>query len=94
MTSGARDWVVEHLAGSATELHARPLDAGRGRRVDVLEPLRRAIVLGSTQPVAMVDQGVAAATGTEVVRRRSGGGAVLLVPGDVTWGDVTIEVGP
>ena len=36
-----------------------------------------AVVLGSTQPEATVDAGAAAAAGLDVVRRRSGGGAVL-----------------
>ena len=33
-----------------------------------------------------------AAPGVEVVRRRSGGGAVLLVPGEVVWFDVVVPV--
>ena len=31
--------------------------------------------------------------GVAVVRRRSGGGAVLLVPGEVTWLDVIVPPG-
>jgi lipoate-protein ligase A len=49
---------------------------------------RPAVVLGSAQR----DQ-VKAPDGVDVVRRRSGGGAVLLVPGDVVWADVTIPPG-
>jgi lipoate---protein ligase len=48
---------------------------------------RPAIVLGSTQPadtIANVEPGM------ELVRRRSGGGAVLLVPGEALWVDVVL----
>jgi lipoate-protein ligase A len=56
----------------------------------VLEHTRPAVVLGSTQPWEVVDHVRAAAAGVDVVRRRSGGGAVLLVPGDVVWVDVIL----
>lgn len=49
-----------------------------------------AIVLGSGQPDSDVDADAAYAAGVDVVRRRSGGGAVLLVPGDVVWIDVLL----
>jgi lipoate-protein ligase A len=81
---------VERRAGTAGELHARPFPTGSGRRVDVLEATHPALVLGSTQPDSVVDLDRARATGTEVVRRRSGGGAVLLLPGRHTWVDVTV----
>jgi lipoate-protein ligase A len=64
-----------------------------GRRVWVLEVERPALVLGSTQDERVVDHGVAASLGIEVVRRRSGGGAVLLVPGEVAWVDVIVPAG-
>jgi lipoate-protein ligase A len=84
-------WHVEHRVGSATDLHARELDPGpTGRRVEVLEVERTALVLGSTQQESAADPAAVLATGAEVVRRRSGGGAVLLMPGRSTWVDVTI----
>jgi len=84
------EWRVESRAGSASDLHARDLDPGSGRRVEILTASSPALVLGSTQQESVVDAGAAAATGTEIVRRRSGGGAVLLLPGRSTWIDVTI----
>ena len=48
-----------------------------------------ALVLGSTQPDADLDGDAVAASSAEVVRRRSGGGAVLVRPFD-TWIDVLI----
>jgi len=84
-------WSVEHRVGSATELHGRDLDPGPGRRLEVLEVRRAALVLGSTQRESDADPAAVSATGVEVVRRRSGGGAVLLLPGRSTWVDVTIS---
>jgi lipoate-protein ligase A len=54
------------------------------------EVTRPALVLGSNQDDAMVDRGACARAGVDVVRRRSGGGAVLLVPGEVAWLDVIL----
>ncbi len=50
----------------------------------VLEPTSTAVVLGSTQP----DDAVV--PGTPAVRRRSGGGAVLMEPGGLVWVDVFV----
>jgi lipoate-protein ligase A len=52
-----------------------------------------ALVLGSTQPVADVDAGRARAAGVAVVRRRSGGGAVLVGPDDPVWLDIWLPRG-
>ena len=91
---GEGSWVVEHVRGSAAALHGLdPLAGGRGRRVVVLEVDRPALVLGSTQPEAVVDGGALTSAGVELVRRRSGGGAVLLVPGDSLWVDVVLPRG-
>ena len=87
--SAPSSWRVERRVGSATDLHARQLEVG-GRLVDVLDAAGPALVLGSTQAEATVDLKAVAATGAEVVRRRSGGGAVLLLPGQHVWIDVTI----
>jgi len=54
---------------------------------------RPTLVLGSAQPADHVDEEAAAALGVDVLRRASGGGAVLLAPGDVVWGDVVIPPG-
>ena len=41
----------------------------------------------------VVDQEACAAAGVDVVSRHSGGGAVLLVPGEVVWVDVVVPAG-
>ena len=50
-------------------------------------------MLGSTQADGVVDRRQAAAAGVDVVRRHSGGGAVLLRPGEVVWVDVLVPAG-
>jgi lipoate---protein ligase len=89
--SPAGGWRIERVEGSAGELHDR--DPTGGREVWVHQPSRPAVVLGSTQPDAVVDRAAVAAAGIEVVRRRSGGGAVLVEPGGVVWVDVVIPPG-
>lgn len=52
-----------------------------------------ALVLGSAQPFSHVDAGAARAAGVEVVRRRSGGGAVYVSHSSVVWVDVVVPAG-
>ena len=75
-------WDVRRRRGAPAELfdHEWP----GGRTVWVLEPTSTAVVLGSTQPDAAV------VPGTPAVRRRSGGGAVLMEPGGLVWVDVLV----
>ena len=63
------------------------------RTVVVRRAGHAALVLGSTQPGTSVDSARAARAGIEVVRRRSGGGAVLVGPGDPVWIDVWLPRG-
>jgi len=51
---------------------------------------RPALVLGSAQPWSAVDHAACERRGVEVVRRRSGGGAVLMLPGEIAWLDVVV----
>jgi lipoate---protein ligase len=87
------NWKVERFCGSAEEFHHRPLPDSAQRAVWVFEVARPALVLGSTQSDVSVDTERCAAAGVEVVRRRSGGGAVYLAPGEVTWIDVIVPTG-
>jgi lipoate-protein ligase A len=86
-------WRVERATGSATDFHARPLEQLDRPTVHVWTVDRPALVLGSTQPDTDVDVAACAAAGVEVVRRRSGGGAVLLDPGAAVWVDVELPRG-
>ena len=51
------------------------------------------MVLGSTQAAHTVDSDAAGASGVEVVRRRSGGGAVFVAPGELVWVDAFVPAG-
>ena len=53
----------------------------------MVEPTSAAVVLGSTQDPSIV------VPGTPVVRRRSGGGAVLVEPGGLVWVDAFVPAG-
>jgi lipoate-protein ligase A len=85
-----RPWDVARARGSAGAFHARALPEVVSRSVEIFEVERSALVLGSTQPRRTVDDDAVAAAGIELVRRRSGGGAVLLVPGESLWVDVVL----
>jgi lipoate-protein ligase A len=83
-------WQVEWHRGDAAAFHARPVPGDLAPSVWVFEVDRPALVLGSSQPDDHVDLERARAAGIDVVRRRSGGGAVLLVPDEVVWVDVIV----
>jgi lipoate-protein ligase A len=76
-------WPVERLVGSAADLHGLGVPDPAARLVRVLDVTAPALVLGSTQAMVVTDE-------LQVVRRRSGGGAVLVEPGGVVWADVVI----
>jgi len=86
----AGDWRVERHLGSATSFHARDLPDPVRRTIWWFEVTSPAIALGSTQRVEAVRSDAALEAGVEVLRRRSGGGAVWLAPGAVTWVDVLL----
>jgi lipoate-protein ligase A len=86
-------WTIEHFSGSASAFHAWEPEEGVGRLARWFSVDRPALVLGSAQRDEVVDADACAAAGVEVVRRRSGGGAVLLLPGEVTWLDVVVPAG-
>jgi lipoate-protein ligase A len=84
-------WTVTTCAEPAAALHARvPAPAPGERLVWVASPLAPALVLGSAQPDDAVDRRIAVALGVDVARRRSGGGAVLVLPGEILWVDLVI----
>jgi len=87
-------WSVEERSGTAAELHASwsPADL-RHRTVARCRVTAPAVVLGSTQRPEVVDAVAAGRSGLGVVRRRSGGGAVLVAPGDPVWIDAWVPRG-
>ena len=89
-------WVFERRTASAAALHGDwpPLEARTERVVGACSLVgASAVVLGSTQPDDVVDAGRAGRLAVEVVRRRSGGGAVLVAPDRQVWLDVWLPRG-
>ena len=78
-------------AGSIADFHARqiPDDLGTAEAW-LFDPGHRALVLGSAQRESTADGRAAAAAGVEIVRRRSGGGAVYVDPYRCLWVDVVV----
>ena len=86
-------WSVVRWREPAGAFHARPMPPVVERAVWVCEPTGAALVLGSAQPEGDVDRAACARAGVDVVRRRSGGGAVLVAPGAQLWVDVLLPAG-
>jgi len=89
--------LIQTHRGSPSQLHALdPFGEGAdpvGRSVWICEPSVAGLVLGSRQSIEVVDQEACRRAGLEIATRRSGGGAVLIVPGDVVWIDVVVSPG-
>lgn len=84
----AAGWRVEVLRdGIGERVGARPVGE---RSIIVYEVTWPVLVLGSSQRDDAVDWEQVERRGAEVVRRRSGGSAVLVEPGAAVWVDVTI----
>jgi lipoate-protein ligase A len=81
-------WSLERVVASAGAFHGRDLPAGP--TVWSVEVPSAAAVLGSRQDAALLEASECARQGLEVARRRSGGGLVLLRPGEHVWVDVVI----
>ena len=88
MTDRQTPWERHDWLGSAADFHAmNPAPARALWWCSVISP---AIILGSTQQESDVDAEVASQLGLDVVRRRSGGGAVFVHPTESVWIDITI----
>lgn len=83
-------WRVERLTAPAADIHGRSLVPAR--TVTVCRTTGPAVVLGSTGACEEVDRRAVEAAGVDVVRRRSGGGAVL-VDADIVWVDLVVPSG-
>jgi hypothetical protein len=86
-------WRIEERVATPAALHASWPSVARDpstRAVARCLPTGTAVVLGSTQRPDVVADGAA---GAKVVRRRSGGGAVLVTPDDPVWMDVWVPAG-
>ena len=79
---------------SAARFHSRSIPEHATAQIWVNHVAGPALVLGSTQrDLSIIDADECAQRGVDIVRRRSGGGAVLLLPSAVTWFDAIIPTG-
>jgi lipoate-protein ligase A len=85
-----QEWKVERADASVRDLHAVDVPDGIRRTIRWCVPTDTALVLGSAQPETDVDKRALERNGVDLVRRRSGGGAVLVQPGALVWVDVLI----
>ncbi len=81
---------MTRTSGPAGPVHHRAVPDPVRPEVWIHAVDRPALVLGSAQSLALVHQDRAEADGVEVVRRRSGGGLVALVPGNDLWVDLVL----
>jgi hypothetical protein len=88
------EFELAEFTESPGKFHGRELPANPAPQVWWNQLTEPALVLGSTQRVEhVVDKVACANANVEIVRRRSGGGAVLLIPGQVVWFDVIVPTG-
>jgi lipoate---protein ligase len=83
-------FALETHPGPVAEFHAADLLADLRPRVMVCDAAPSALVLGSRQHLDLVDLAACRAAGIDVVRRRSGGGLVLVEAGAMCWFDVVV----
>lgn len=91
--SDSSGWQIVRSRSTAGEFHGRDIPDPPTPQIWVHEITRPAVALGSTQRHEQVDLRACEQAGFDVVRRRSGGGAVLLVPGEVVWIDLIMPTG-
>ena len=80
-------WEYTHLSRTASQHHGAKGPAGQ-REIWHISITRPALVLGSSQPGETVKKPLP--KNVEWVRRKSGGGAVYLAPGEILWLDVIV----
>ncbi|AJR18070.1 hypothetical protein GUY44_10640 [Pimelobacter simplex] len=86
--------LLREVTGSIADFHARPVpDDLAEAEVWSFRPDHPALVLGSAQDHTVADAAATAAAGIDVVRRRSGGGAVHVDPARSVWLDVVVPRG-
>jgi len=91
----AAGWRLDQREGPAGALHRPwPGEDRRGERAVAVCSVvgQPALVLGSTQPEALADRSRLDDAGIDLVRRASGGGAVLVRPDAQVWVDVWVPV--
>lgn len=87
---------IVHQQASVEDLHALDPFANGPPDEPTLwwcDPTDSSIVLGSRQTADLLDHDACARAGLSIVRRRSGGGAVLVAAGEMVWIDLVLPHG-
>ncbi len=84
-------WHIEHIAGDVGAFQARASPTA-ARSATFFHAESPTFVLGSSQREESVDTEAVTRQGIDIIRRRSGGGGVLLWPGEFVWLDLVIPV--
>lgn len=83
-------WKTVRTTGSAYEFHHHTPEGPYTPTIWAHDVTAPALVLGSTQHATDIDEEAISASGWEICRRRSGGGLVVLEPGNAVWIDVFV----
>jgi lipoate-protein ligase A len=86
-------WQFERHEKPVRELHSLGVPDHPTRTLRWCVPSDGALVLGSAQDERDVDAEALSIAGLDLVRRKSGGGAVLVEPGAIVWADVILPKG-
>lgn len=81
---------ISKIIGLCEEFHHRPFPEGGETVISLFTPQRDAIILGSTQERSLLNETACFLRDVEIVKRRSGGGLVLLSSDSTIWIDVEI----
>ena len=82
-------WRTQHSSGDVGAFHAREIPTDH-RSATFFRADVPTLALGSSQRLESVDNEAATRLGVDIVRRRSGGGGVLLWPDEFVWLDLEI----
>ncbi len=88
-----RGWMVHTIAGPVQQLQDLENPHDLIRTVRVMQPESSAVALGSSQRNEVIDRERAISAGLRIARRRSGGGVVLIVPGQQAWVEFLVPRG-
>ena len=86
-------WRIIERTGSVRSLHLAGPMVPEGPQVQIMRPTDSAVVLGSGQRTGVVDAASARRCNLDVLRRRSGGGLVVVSALEQLWVDIRLREG-
>lgn len=84
-------WNERTIRGTVAELHGSTEEVNsKSREIIWRDPTDTAMVLGSAQDESVLDADAVCTRNISIVRRSSGGGAVLVKPSNMIWFDIML----